>query len=181
MRTEIQIAGFGGQGMILTGTLLGKAAALHDNKYAVLTQSYGPEARGGASCANVVISDKPIDFPLAAEPDILAAMFTEAYAKYRPRMKKTGTLILDTSLVKPTPADKNCAGVKATQIAEKLGRRIVANVVMFGYLVGLTKCVSRESAEKAISTTVKAKTINLNMKAFAAGFDEAVKRAKVVA
>ncbi|MFH1723887.1 MAG: 2-oxoacid:acceptor oxidoreductase family protein [Elusimicrobiota bacterium] len=179
MRTEIQIAGFGGQGMVLAGMLLGKAASLYDGKEAVFTQSYGPEARGGASCANVVIEDIPVDFPLVTKPDILVAMFQEAYAKYRPRLKKGGTLILDTGLVKPETADRKCAGLPATRVAEELGRRIVANVVMFGYVVGLTGVISREAAEKAIHSTVKPKTVNLNLKAFAAGFDRA--REKVTA
>ncbi|OGS04721.1 MAG: hypothetical protein A3G41_00490 [Elusimicrobia bacterium RIFCSPLOWO2_12_FULL_59_9] len=172
MRTEIQIAGFGGQGIVLTGLLLGKAAALYDGKQAVFTQSYGPEARGGASCANVVISDAPIDFPLVTRPDILVCMFQEAYAKFRPGLKKGGTLILDSGLVRPSPMDASAPSIFATRLAEELGKKIVANVVMFGYLVGLTRAVSFAAAEKAIASTVKAKTVTLNLKAFALGLDQ---------
>ena len=117
MRTEIQIAGFGGQGIVLTGLLLGKAAALYDGKQAVFTQSYGPEARGGASCANVVISDAPIDFPLVTRPDVLVCMFQEAYAKFRPGLKKGGTLILDSCPVRTSPMDASAPWIFATRLA----------------------------------------------------------------
>ncbi|MAG57050.1 MAG: 2-oxoglutarate ferredoxin oxidoreductase subunit gamma [Planctomycetes bacterium] len=173
MRTEVQVAGFGGQGIVLTGMLLGKAASLHDRREVVLTQSYGPEARGGSSSTNIIISDEPVDYLLVTRPDILVCMFQEAYATLRPRLREDGTLILDTGLVEPDPADARCAGLPATQIADELGRRIVANVVMFGYLVGHTRVVSREAAEKAIASTVKPKTVNLNLKAFATGLEKA--------
>ncbi|UCH87563.1 MAG: 2-oxoacid:acceptor oxidoreductase family protein, partial [Dehalococcoidia bacterium] len=88
MRHEIRVAGFGGQGMILAGLLIGKAAALYDGKEAVFTQSYGPEARGGASNADVIIDDDPIDYPLVTHPDHFVAMFQEAYERYRPKMVK---------------------------------------------------------------------------------------------
>ncbi len=169
---QIRIAGYGGQGVILTGMLLGKAASLYDAKEAVFTQSYGPEARGGASSADVVISSEPIDYPLVSEPDILVALFQEAYTRYRPMLKPGGTLIVESDLVH-TNGDANVAGLPASRMAESIGRRIVANVVVFGYLVGKTHVVSREAAEKAIEATVKPKTRELNMKAFAAGYARA--------
>src|SRR3989338_8876783 len=99
MRQEIRFSGYGGQGIALMAVLFGKAAALYGNKHAVLTQSYGPESRGGAPNADVVISDQPIDFPLVSKPDILVAMFQEAYERYRPMLKKGGLLFLDSGLV----------------------------------------------------------------------------------
>ncbi|GMV91460.1 MAG: hypothetical protein AMXMBFR82_12380 [Candidatus Hydrogenedentota bacterium] len=169
---QIRIAGYGGQGVILTGMLLGKAASLYDAKEAVFTQSYGPEARGGASSADVVISSDPIDYPLVTEPDILVTLFQEAYSKYRPSLKPGGTLIVESDLVH-TNGDANVAGLPASRMAETIGRRIVANVVVFGYLVGKTGVVSKEAAMKAIEATVKPKTYELNLKAFTAGYARA--------
>ncbi len=166
---QIRIAGYGGQGVILTGMLLGKAASLYDGKEAVFTQSYGPEARGGASSADVVISKDPIDYPLVTEPDILVALFQEAYMRYRPTLKPGGVLIIESDLVH-TNGDANVVGLPASRIAEDLGRRIVANVVVFGFLVGKTGIVSQEAAIKAIKATVKPKTFDLNLKAFTAGY-----------
>lgn len=177
--TQIRIAGYGGQGIILTGMLLGKAASLFDGKHAVFTQSYGPEARGGASSADVVISDGPIDYPLVTEPDILVALFQEAYMKFRPKLKPNGTLILENDLVHPIEGDENVARIPATRMATELGRRIVTNVVVFGYTVSKTGVVSRDAAEKAIEATVKPKTLELNMRAFNAGFDLAAQKVTV--
>jgi 2-oxoglutarate ferredoxin oxidoreductase subunit gamma len=169
---QVRIAGFGGQGVILTGMLLGKAASLYDAKEAVFTQSYGPEARGGASSADVVISSEPIDYPLVTEPDILVTLFQEAYTRYRPTLKPGGTLIVESDLVH-TNGDANVKGLPASRMAEAIGRRIVANVVVFGYLVGKTGVVSKEAAIKAIEATVKPKTFDLNLKAFSAGYARA--------
>lgn len=172
--TQIRIAGYGGQGVILTGMLLGKAASLYDGKEAVFTQSYGPEARGGASSADIVMSSDPIDYPLVTEPDILVALFQEAYVRFRPQLKPGGLLIVEEDLVHTNPDEENVEGLPASRMAEALGRKIVANVVVFGYLVGKTGIVSREAAEKAIESTVKPKTLDLNLKAFAAGYARAV-------
>ncbi|MBI5095427.1 MAG: 2-oxoacid:acceptor oxidoreductase family protein [Candidatus Hydrogenedentes bacterium] len=177
--TQIRIAGYGGQGIILTGMLLGKAASLFDGKHAVFTQSYGPEARGGASSADVVISDGPIDYPLVIEPDILVALFQEAYMRFRPQLKPGGTLILENDLVHPSAGDENASRIPATRMATELGKRIVTNVVVFGYTVGKTGVVSRDAAEKAIEATVKPKTIELNLRAFNAGFELATQEVAV--
>ena len=177
--TQIRIGGYGGQGIILTGMLLGKAASLFDGKHAVFTQSYGPEARGGASSADVVISDSPIDYPLVTEPDILVALFQEAYTRFRPKLKAGGTLILEHDLVHPVEGDEKACRIPATRMATELGKRIVTNVVVFGYTVGKTGVVSREAAEKAIEVTVKPKTIELNMQAFSAGFDLAAQKVTI--
>lgn len=171
--TQVRISGFGGQGIVLAGMLLGKAASLYDDKEAVFTQAYGPEARGGASNADVIISDRPIGYPLITQPDVVAALFQEAYAKFRPGLRPGGTLIIESDLVHPDADDTDHYGLPASAMAEKAGRRIVANVVTLGYLVGLTGVVSRQSVEKAIETTVKAGTIDLNFEALDAGFKRA--------
>lgn len=170
---QVRIGGYGGQGIVLAGLLLGKAASLYDGKEAVFTQSYGPEARGGASNVDIVISDEPVDYPLVTTPDILVVLFQEAYSRFRPLLKEGGTLIIESDLVHPDEDDTVYSAIPATQMAEDLGRRIVTNVVVLGYVVGKTQVVSREAAEEAIKTTVKEKTIDLNMRAFAAGFERA--------
>jgi len=172
--TEIRFGGVGGQGIVLAGRLLGKAAALFDGKEAVCTQTYGPEARGGASRADVIISDRPVDYPFVTRADVLAVLFQEAYGKFRPDLRPGGTLIVDTGLVRPSADDENVCGLPATQIAEDLGSRLATNVVILGYLIGKTGVVSRESVEEAIRATVKKQVIDLDMKALDAGISLAL-------
>lgn len=176
MRHDIRVAGFGGQGMLLAGLLIGKAAALYDGKEAVLTQSYGPEARGGASNADVIIDDDPIDYPLVAHPDHFVAMFQEAYERYRPNMVKDGTLLIESDLVRPFADEGPYRGIPATRIAEELGRRIVANVVMVGFFSGATGLISPQAGEQAIRNTLRPRLVDLNLKAFNAGYDYAKKQ-----
>lgn len=171
--SQIRFGGVGGQGIVLAGRLLGKAAALFDGKEAVCTQTYGPEARGGASRADVIISDSPVDYPFVTNADVLAVLFQEAYARFRSRLKPGGTLIIDTGLVQPSADDRNVCGLPATKIADELGSRLATNVVMLGYLVGKTGVVSRESVEEAIRSTVKKQIVDLDLKAFDAGMSVA--------
>ena len=167
--TQIRFGGVGGQGMVLAGRLLGKAAALFDGKEAVCTQTYGPEARGGASRADVVISDSPVDYPFVVEADVLAVFFQEAYTKFRSSLKPGGMLIVDTGLVQPAEDEQEVYGIPATKIADDLGNRLATNVVMLGYLIGKTGVVSRESVEQSIRATVKKHVIDLDLKALDAG------------
>jgi 2-oxoglutarate ferredoxin oxidoreductase subunit gamma len=167
--SQIRFGGVGGQGIVLAGLLLGKAAALFDGKEAVCTQTHGPEARGGASRTDVIISDRPVDYPFVTEADVLAVFFQEAYTRFRSRLKAGGTLIVDTGLVQPFEDDENWYGLPATKIAEDLGSRLVTNVVMLGYLVGKTGVVSRHSVEEAIRNTVKPHVVDLDLKALDAG------------
>ncbi len=173
MRTEIRIAGFGGQGVALAGLILGKALAIYSGYEAVMTQSYGPEARGGASSANLVVSDEPIDYPFVLTPDILVALSQEAYALYRPGTKRDAILIIDQDLVIPINSD-SCYGISSTRLAEELGRRVVTNVVMVGYFTAVTRLLTREAVEQAIAETVKPKTLPLNLKAFEVGYTQPV-------
>lgn len=169
-RHEVRLAGFGGQGIIMSGYILGKAAALYDGKDAVFSQSYGPEARGGACAAEVVIDDDAVDYPVLTRPDILVLMSQEAAEKYSGDMAENAVVLIDEDLVTASPG-KTVRGAPTTRIAEDLGRRIVANIAMLGFLTGATGVVSRGAMEEAIKTSVPEKTIPLNLNAFNAGFE----------
>lgn len=171
--TQVRFGGVGGQGIVLCGRLLGKAAAIFDGKDAVCTQSYGPEARGGASRSDVVISDDPVDYPFVTEADVLVALFQEAYVTFHTSLRPGGLLIYDSGLVHSVPEEPNAHGVPATAMAEELGSKLAANVLMLGFLVGKTGVVSREAAEEAIRSTVKPRILELNMRAFEAGYSRA--------
>jgi 2-oxoglutarate ferredoxin oxidoreductase subunit gamma len=175
MRKEIRISGFGGQGVVLTGYILGKALAIYDELETVMTQAYGPEARGGASSANLVVANREIAYPFVQHPDILVALSQEAYTRFRPAAKPDALILIESDLVKPL-ADDQPMGIPATHLAEELGRRIVANVVMLGFFTAVTRIVKRESVEKAIQSSVKAKTVSLNLQAFATGYEYAVEK-----
>lgn len=169
MRTEIRIAGFGGQGVGLAGHIIGKALAIYTENEAVMTQSYGPEARGGASSADIVTSDVSIDYPFVQNPDILIALSQEAYTKFRPTSKEGVKVLIDSGLVTPYQDDLTF-NIPSTALAENLGNRIVANMVMLGFFTAIAGIVKREPVEKSIETTVKARFIKLNLKAFETGY-----------
>jgi 2-oxoglutarate ferredoxin oxidoreductase subunit gamma len=174
-RTEIRLAGEGGQGMILAGIILAEAAAIYDNKNAVQTQSYGPEARGGASRAEVIIADGEIDHPEVLLADALVALSQEACDKYANNLKKDGLLIVDEEKVTRLPSNE-AIKLPITKLAtESTGRSITANVVALGALVGLTGVVSKEALEKAVAARAPKGTEEMNRKALEAGF-EAVKK-----
>lgn len=166
MRTEIRIAGFGGQGVVLAGLLLGEAA-IRDGKYAVQTQSYGPESRGGASRSEVVISNQEIDYPKVIEADILVVLSQIAYDRYRSSVKRSGTTIIDSDLVEGE--GNNLHSVPFIRIADNLGKKVVANSVMIGYLLASTEMISIDTMETTIRETVPEQTIDLNMKALQRG------------
>lgn len=179
MRQEVRLAGFGGQGIILAGYVLGKAAALYGGKQAILTQSYGPEARGGACAAELVISEEVIDYPLVTRPDIVVCMSQEAYTKYGSDLSADARLMADSDLVDPAAGDGRLRSIPATRIAEGMGTRLAANMVMLGFLCGATDVVSREALEEAIRTTVRANLVDVNLRAFAQGLEHGVAGAKV--
>lgn len=176
MRTEIRISGFGGQGIVLAGYLLGKALSLYQDLDAVMTQSYGPEARGGASSSNVVVADRSIAYPFVQNADIFIALSQEGYSRYRDQTTPDALVLIDDGLVSAHKDDQVLA-VPATHLAEGLGRRIVTNVVMLGFLCGSTQIVTREALEQAIQTTVKEKVVPLNLEALALGYRHAQKEA----
>lgn len=169
-RTEIRLAGEGGQGMILAGIILAEAAAIYDGKNAVQTQTYGPEARGGASKAEVIISNGEIDHPEVISADVLVAMSQEACDKYASGLKKNGALIVDEEKVGRVPTTR-AVKVPITRLAvEKTGKAITASVVALGVLVGLTGVVSREAIEKAVTARAPKGTEEMNRAALTAGF-----------
>lgn len=174
-RTEIRLAGEGGQGMILAGIILAEAAAIHDGKHTVQSQSYGPEARGGASRSEVIISDEEIDFPEVILPDILVALSQMAYDKYAKNLNLEGLLIVDEERVKNV-SQANAIRVPIGGIAlEMTGKAITANTVALGILVGLTGLVSRQAIEKAVQAHAPKGTEAMNSKALQAGFEQAEK------
>jgi 2-oxoglutarate ferredoxin oxidoreductase subunit gamma len=172
VRHEIRISGFGGQGIVLAGYLLGKAFSLYQDLDAVMTQSYGPEARGGASSSNIVIADRSIAYPFIQKADIFVALSQEGYTRYRDETVPEAKVLIDSGLVTARAGDQ-VLSIPATELAEGLGRRIVANVVMLGFLCASLDVVTREALEKAIRTTVKANVIALNLEAFELGYKQA--------
>jgi 2-oxoglutarate ferredoxin oxidoreductase subunit gamma len=171
-RLEVRLAGFGGQGMILASYIIGKAAALYDNKKSTHTQSYGPEARGGACTAGVIISDESIDYPFVQIPDFLILMSQEAYNVHIRQCAKETLVLIDEDLVELHDDAKELKVLKipATRIAEELEKRIVANIVMLGYFISISGIVQKNSMIKSIETSVPPPTKELNVEAFNRGF-----------
>jgi len=170
--SRVLLTGFGGQGVVLSGHILGKAAAIHDGREATLIQAYGPEARGGATLVQVMISDEPILYPYIEEADVLVCMSQEGFTKYGPRLRRGGALLIEEDLVR-LPDDyprENVFPIPATQLAEEAGRKMVANIVMLGFLAAITGVVGRPALEEAIRSSVPAGTDQLNLSAFERGF-----------
>jgi 2-oxoglutarate ferredoxin oxidoreductase subunit gamma len=169
MRHEVRLSGFGGQGIILSAVIVGRAAALYDGKYAVQTQVYGPEARGGASMSAVIIDEEPILYPKVRNPDIFVIMSQEGFLRYGADAPREATMILDTDMVQGRPT---CSwyGIPATSQAKSvLGKVIVANIIMIGALVGATKVVGEAAIEKAVLESVPKGTEELNLRALKQG------------
>ncbi len=173
-RYEIRFSGAGGQGLITAGIILAEAAAIVEGKYAVQSQSYGPEARGGASKSEVIISDAPIDYPKATIVDACLAMTQESADKYANGIKAGGLLLLDSDFVKKDPqGDFKIIKMPIMRTAkEDLGREIVANVVALGAMIALTGAVSFEAGEKAVLAKVPEAFTDLNKKAFSLGYEK---------
>lgn len=174
MRREIKFGGFGGQGIILMGNIAARAAALYDEKNAIFTPSYGPEARGGAASSNVVIDDEEIDYPYVTHPDVLVVMSQEAYEKYAPLLKDDGLLIVDEDLVSLKNGVGTIAQIPATRIAEEKGKRIVANIVMLGFFTGATGLISHDAIKRAVLESVPAKFRELNEDALETGYEHGI-------
>ncbi len=169
MRYGMQLAGEGGQGVVLAAVMLAEAAAMHDGRNAAQSASYGPEARGGLTKSEVVISDEEIDYPKVVEADLLLAMNQEACDKYFPRLKKGGILIVDSVNVERVP-DARAHRIPITRIAEETtGRAVTANVVAVGVIVALSGAVSLPAIEATVSERAPRGTAELNLKALHAG------------
>jgi 2-oxoglutarate ferredoxin oxidoreductase subunit gamma len=170
--SEIRIAGFGGQGVILAAAVIGKAAAIFEGGYATMTQAFGPEARGGSSSAQVILSTEPILYPYVTQPDILVVMSQEAYTRFAPQLKPGGILITEQELVNidRLPTGIRVYGVPATRLAEELGRKMVLNIVMVGFFGAITDLLERDSLRQAVADSVPPAFRELNLRAFDKGF-----------
>ena len=172
-RREIRVTGYGGQGVIMTGYIFGKAAAIYDGVHSTLTQSFGPEARGSACAAAVVIDDQFVDYPYLQDTEVLIALSREGYEKYADQLSDEGVLIYDEDLVTPDDRTRGAKqyGIPATRIAEELGKRIVQNIVVVGFATAATGVVGREAAKQAVESSVPPATIDLNLQAFERGYE----------
>jgi 2-oxoglutarate ferredoxin oxidoreductase subunit gamma len=170
-RKEILIGGVGGQGVVLSGILLGTAATLFDRKKAVQTQSYSSELRGGSTRAEVIISEEPVTDPQVRKPDILIALAEDALSRYVDRVKPKGLLVIDSDLVRGAkPGDYEILSIPATSMADKeMGNIVVANLIILGAIIKKTGLLSVEAMEKAIEMSVPKKAITLNLNAFRRG------------
>ena len=171
--TEIRVAGFGGQGVILSAIVLGKAASIYKGEFATMTQNFGPEARGGACSAQLMISDQPVLYPYVANPDILVVMSQEAYTKFGPELKDRGMLLIERDLVHVTdlPRETRVYSVPATRLAEELGKRMVLNIVMVGFFAAVTQLLEADDVRKAVADSVPPSFRELNLKAFDKGYE----------
>jgi 2-oxoglutarate ferredoxin oxidoreductase subunit gamma len=171
--TEIRVAGFGGQGVILSATIIGKAASIYQNAFATMTQSFGPEARGGSSSAQVILSDAPILYPYVTRPDVLVVMSQEAFTRFAPELKPTGVLLIERDLVRVSGlmSGTRCYGVPATRLAEELGRKVVLNVVMVGFYGAIVGLPRPEALRQAVADSVPGGLKQLNLEAFDKGFE----------
>ncbi len=175
--TEIRIAGFGGQGVILSAIVIGKAGCIFENGYSTMTQNFGPEARGGACSAQVILSDSPVLYPYVSRPDILVVMSQEAYTLFSPQIKDNGILIIEEDLVRidHLPAGVRVYSIPATRIAEELGKKMVLNIIMVGFFGAVTGVLDPEALRKAVAASVPEAYRDLNLKAFNRGFDYGTK------
>lgn len=174
MKREIRISGFGGQGVIKCAYIIGKAASIFDTKFATMTQSFGPEARGSSCSAQLVIDDDHIEYPYLQNNQILVSMSQDAYTKFETELDNDGLILIDESLVHPSPPRGNIRqyAIPAMKFAEEIGNKIVLNIIMFGFFVAMTdELLDYDSAVKAVETSVPSSTIDMNMKAFNKGFE----------
>ena len=171
--SEIRIAGFGGQGVILAAQIVGKAVSIFESRHATLTQNFGPEARGGASSAQVILSDRPVAYPYVTRPDVLMALSQEAYTRFAPELKPGGLLLVEEDMVRisEAPSGVRILAAPATRLAEELGRKMVLNVVMVGFFAAVTGLVSPDALRKAIADSVPPATRDLNLRAFEKGYE----------
>ena len=178
---EIRVSGFGGQGIILAGFIIGKAASIFDGKEATMAQAYGPEARGSACSSQVIISDAAIHFPYVSETSILTAMSQEAYDKFVGEVKPGGMVLVDETLVKtgPLPEGTLLYKIPATKIAEDLGRKIVANIVMLGFFAACAGVVGHDAMRDAVADSVPSAAVELNMTAFGKGYEYGQEQVKL--
>ena len=169
--SRVLITGFGGQGIVLTGSILGQAATIGDQRQATMTQSYGPEARGGSCSSQVIISDEVIAFPYIEQAHVLVCMSQAGYEKNLATLMEGGALIWDSDLVRTGEHDPSWRtyDVPATRFAEELGNKMMANIVMLGFLAAVEPVTTPESLRQAMLAAVPPRTRDTNTKAFERG------------
>jgi 2-oxoglutarate ferredoxin oxidoreductase subunit gamma len=172
-RSELTIAGVGGQGSILAGVILGSAAVGYDGRYAVQTQAYSSELRGGHAVAWVIVSDEPIIFPRVIFPDILVAQAQDAVDRYSHLLKPDGMVVMDDDLIVSPPGSvSRVVRIPATSMArERIQSSVTANMVMLGALCKSTGVVGKEALEQAIAAAVPKGKVQVNLDAFHLGFE----------
>ena len=173
---QVVLSGFGGQGVIMAGEILGRAVAVEEGRNAVMAQSYGPESRGGACKTEIILADGDIAYPRVVAPDVVVVLSQEAYRQVGRSRPRECLLIAEEDIVKvdeEAEQGKTVLRVPATRLAEQLGRRIVLNIVTLGFLCGATQVASPEALKGAIAASVPKGTEALNLKAFDAGYAHA--------
>jgi 2-oxoglutarate ferredoxin oxidoreductase subunit gamma len=170
-KVEIRLAGFGGQGIILLGNIIGKAASIYDHQYAALTQSYGPESRGGSCRAELIISDSPVEYPYLVAPEIVVTLSQESYSEFGAKAREGTLLIVDSSLVRiEEDPSARIFSIPASLMAQEMGRPVVANIIVLGFLAAHSTAVSREALEQAVKDFIPKGSEEFNMKAFELGY-----------
>ena len=174
---SIRLSGFGGQGVVLASVVIVKAAINYEGKWAIQTQDYGPESRGGASKADVIISDRDIAYPLIETADVLVALSQDAIAQHFPATREGSLVIVDPTFVKEAPKGENVRLIEipAAKLADELGSRLVANMVTLGALVVLTSVISEDSLEKSIRDNTPRASHVMNIRGMRAGIKYAQK------
>ncbi|WP_295455204.1 2-oxoacid:acceptor oxidoreductase family protein [uncultured Thiodictyon sp.] len=174
--TEIRFSGFGGQGIIRCALITGKALSLYDDKFATMTQSFGPEARGSACSAQLVVSAQRILYPYITAPAVLMALSQGAYDKYHPEVIPGGTLIVEEDLVKLGDHDPRLQvwRVPATRVAESIGNRLFTNLVALGFFTAVTGVVTAEAMKRALPGLVPGRFLKVNISAFEKGYEHGV-------
>jgi 2-oxoglutarate ferredoxin oxidoreductase subunit gamma len=175
-RTEIKIGGFGGQGVILSGYIIGRAASIYDNKHATMIQAFGPEARGSACSSQIIVAPEEIAYPYITAPGIMVVMSQEAYTKFAPELIPGGILVTEEELVSTHSLRKDVKhfSIPATRIAEELGKKMVLNIVMMGFFTAVTGLIAKTAMENAVKVSVPRGTEELNLKAFNRGYEYGV-------
>ena len=171
-RTEIRITGYGGQGVVLAGHIIGKANAINAGNHSTMIQSFGPEARGSACSATLVLSDEEVLYPYIHRPDIFVVMSSEGYTRFGDELKDDGILCYERDLVDPKPnKDQKQFGITSTRIAEVLGRTLIQNIVMVGFFAAVTGAASKDEMREAVKSSVPPGTEELNLMAFDHGYE----------
>lgn len=171
MRSELRLRGVGGQGIITMGYVIGRAATLYDRREVCMTEFYGPEITGGFAKTDLIIQDEPIDYPIVDHPDVFVVMSNDAWLADGGSLREGGMVIYDTDFVNMENPTDNMIGIPAMKEALKLGRKVVANVILMGALQEITGVVTKESLEKALLDRVPKGTEELNLSALHKGYE----------